>query len=86
VRHHGLGYTFLAEMSEQQKDASHSLFTGVEQLVDQIFFVTDIARQQIRHEHVGKRVFAVKCIHHRFFVYAQKSQSVIAAAAPMRRT
>jgi hypothetical protein len=32
-------------MSEQQKDASQSLLTGVEQLVDQILFVTDIARQ-----------------------------------------
>src|ERR1035438_2065065 len=58
---HSLGHTFLAKMSEQKKDSSQPLFAGVEQLVDQIFFIADIARQQIRHEQIGKRVFAVQC-------------------------
>src|SRR5437763_17032886 len=39
---HGFRLTIFAEMSEQKKDAGQSLFTGIKQLVDQVFFVTDI--------------------------------------------
>jgi hypothetical protein len=59
-------------MSQQKQNAGESLFAGVEQLVHQILFVADIAGQQIRDEHVGKRVFAVKSIQHRFLFYPQK--------------
>src|SRR5260370_24067874 len=68
---HRLGHTFLAEMSEQKKDSSQPLLAGVKQLVDQILFVADIPRQQIRHEQIGKRVLAVQRIHHRFLVDPQ---------------
>src|SRR4029077_14649060 len=49
-----LGHTFLAEMSQQQENAGQPLFTGIKQLVNQIFLIADIPRQQIRDEQVGK--------------------------------
>src|SRR5271157_849642 len=60
-------------MSEHKKHAGQSLFTGIKQLVDQILFVTDIAREQIRYEQVGKLVFPMKRIHHGFLVDSQHS-------------
>src|SRR5208282_234877 len=41
-----------------------SFLTGIEKLVNQIFFVSDVPCQQICHEHIGKRVFPVKHFHH----------------------
>ena len=58
-------------MSKQQKYPGQSLFAGVKQLINQIFFVADVARQQICHEQVGKLVFPVKRFHHRFLVNSQ---------------
>jgi hypothetical protein len=37
------GFTFLAEMSQQQKHSSQTLLAGVEQLINQIGFVADVA-------------------------------------------
>ena len=51
-------------MIEQQKDSGQPLFARIEKLIDQIFFVTDVPRQQIGHELVGKFVFPMKCFHH----------------------
>jgi len=44
-RDHGFGLTHFAKVSEQEKDTGQPLFAGVEELVDQVRFVTDIARQ-----------------------------------------
>src|SRR5438132_13892401 len=52
-------------MSEHKKHTGQSLFAGIEQLVDQVLFITDIAGQQIRHEHIGKSMFPMKGGHHR---------------------
>jgi hypothetical protein len=54
---HSLGFAFFAKMSEQQKDSGQSLFAGIEKLINQVLFVTDVPGQQIGHEHVGKFVF-----------------------------
>ena len=68
----GIGNRLLAEMCQQQQNPSESFFTGVEELVDEILFVADVASQQIRHKHVGKRVFAVKRTHHHLLVDPQQ--------------
>jgi hypothetical protein len=47
---HRLRNTVFAKMSEHKKHSGQSLFTGIKKLVDQILFVTDIAREQIRYE------------------------------------
>ena len=54
----------LAEMSQQEKNAGKSFLTGIEKLVNQILFVSDVPCQQICHEHIGKRMFPVKHFHH----------------------
>src|SRR5438445_4047334 len=61
---HGLRNSFLSKMSQHKKDAGQTLFTGIKQLVDQILFITDIARKHIRDEHIGKCVFPMKRFHH----------------------
>ena len=38
--------------------------TRIEELVNQILFISDVPCQQICHEHIGKRVFPVKHFHH----------------------
>ena len=40
---HRFAAAFLAKMSEQQKDPGQTLFAGVEKLVDEIRFVSDVA-------------------------------------------
>jgi hypothetical protein len=47
-------------MSEQQKDPGQPLFARIEKLINQVFFVTDVPRQQIGHEHVGTFVFPMQ--------------------------
>jgi hypothetical protein len=59
-----LGLSILAEARQQEQKASQSFLTGIEKLVNQVLFVSDVPRQQIRHEHIGKRVFPVKHFHH----------------------
>ena len=61
---YSLGHAFLAEMSQQQQNPGQSFFTGIEKLVNQIFFVSDVPCQQICHEYIRKRVFPVQDLHH----------------------
>ena len=61
---YSLGSAFLAEMSQQQKNTSKALLTGIEKLVNQILFIPNVPCQQICHEHVGKGMFPVKHFHH----------------------
>jgi hypothetical protein len=58
-------------MGEQQKDSGQPLFARIKELINQIFFVTDVPRQQIGHEQVGKFVFAMKRFHHSSLVDSQ---------------
>jgi hypothetical protein len=60
--------TFLAEMSQQQQYPGQSFLTGVEKLVNQVLFISDVPCQQICHEQVGKLVLPVKHVHHRLLV------------------
>src|SRR5579864_148755 len=64
---------FLAKMSKQQEDAGQSFFARIEKLIHQIFFVTDVPRQQIHHEQVGKLVLLMKRFHHGFPIDSQNS-------------
>ena len=47
---YGLGRAFFAEVSEQKEDARKSFFTGIEELIDEILFITNISSQQISHK------------------------------------
>ena len=40
-----LGHAFLAEVSKQQQNPRESLFAGIEKLVDQVLFVSDVPPQ-----------------------------------------
>ena len=60
-------------MSEHEKDTSKPFLAGIKQLVNQILFVSDVPRQQICDEHIGKGVFPVKRVHHCLFLNPQNS-------------
>src|SRR5258707_15053222 len=45
------GFALLAKMGQQQKDPSQALLAGVEKLVDEVRFVSDIAGQQMTDKH-----------------------------------
>jgi len=55
-----LGLSILAEASQQEQKASQSFLAGIEKLVNQVLFISDVPRKQIRHEHILKRVFPAK--------------------------
>src|SRR5450432_1892468 len=57
---------FLSEMREQKQEARESLLARIKQLVDQIFFNPAVARQEIRHEQLGKFRLAMQEADHRF--------------------
>jgi hypothetical protein len=58
---HNLRRSFLAKMSQDKQDTRQSLLAGIKQLVDQVLFIfiTDIAGQQIRHEHVAQSALSL---------------------------
>src|SRR5438094_7535329 len=51
-------------MSQRYQYPGQSFLAGIEKLVNQILFISDVPCQQICHEHIGKRVFPVKHFHH----------------------
>src|ERR1022692_2846868 len=55
-------------MSQQQQYPGQSFLAGIEKLVDQILFVSDVPGQQIGHEYIGKRLFPVEHLHHGLLV------------------
>src|SRR5207245_6281034 len=61
-----------SKISRTKRHTCQSRVTGIEQLVDQVLFITDIAGQQIRHEHIGKSMFPMKRGHHRLLLDPQK--------------
>src|ERR1700677_2171654 len=69
---YSLGHAILAEVGKQEQNPSKPLFAGIEKLVNQILFVSNVPRQQISYEHVGQSMFTVESLHHRFLVDAQK--------------
>ena len=56
---------------QQQQVAGEALPARVEQLVDQVFFDLDVARQHVRDEPVGQRAFVVQEAHHPLLVHEQ---------------
>ena len=49
--------TILAEISEEQKKSRKPLLAGIEELINQIRFHTNVTREQIRHEEFGEGKF-----------------------------
>jgi hypothetical protein len=63
-------FTFPTEASQPEENTSQPFLTGFEMLVNQILFVSDIPRQQIGHEHVGKCMLPVNHVQHAFLIDA----------------
>ena len=59
-----LGFTFLAEMSKQQKNPGQTLLARVEKLVDEIRFISDVPRKQMLDEQFRDIVLFVKYARH----------------------
>ena len=68
---YSLGYSFLAEVGEQQQEPSQPLLAEIEELIDQVL-LSDVPCQQMRYEQIGECVFPVKRTHHRLLVNAQQ--------------
>src|ERR1019366_9261051 len=69
---HSLGHTFLAEASQQQQNPSWPFFARIKELVNQVFFITNVPCQQISYKQIGEHMFPVKRKHHCLLVNAQK--------------
>jgi hypothetical protein len=52
---------------EEQQSAREAFFAGIEELVDQIFFDADVARQHVGDEAVGELVLFVEHANHFIF-------------------
>jgi hypothetical protein len=55
LRDDRLRRSLLAEIHQQEKQPCQALLTGIEQLVNQIRFNSDVASQQMRDKHLRKR-------------------------------
>jgi hypothetical protein len=51
-------------MSQQEQNPSQSFLAGIKKLVNQILLVSNVPRQQIRYEHIGKCTLSVNHCHH----------------------
>ena len=60
----GLGPAFLAILREQQQRASEAPFAGIEKLIHEIGFKSNIARQDVGDKSFRKSVFVAKHAHH----------------------
>src|SRR5664279_3210205 len=69
IHQNRLRAAFLSEMREQKEKARESLLARIKQLVDQVFFNSAVACQEIRHEQLRKCWFLVKDGNHRFLRY-----------------
>jgi hypothetical protein len=61
---YSFGSTILAKMSQQQENSSQTLLAGVEKVVDDIPFESDIARKQMCDEQFRDIVLFVQRAHH----------------------
>jgi hypothetical protein len=46
------GLSVFAELSKEEENPGKSFLTGIEKLVNQILFVSDVPGQQICYEHI----------------------------------
>ena len=58
---------------QEQQDSSQSLFAGIEKLVNEVRFVSDISGQQMHHELVRKHVLPMKYVPHRLVANLHES-------------
>src|SRR6266566_1414052 len=68
LRNNRLGLTFLAILREDEKKSSQALLAGIEELIDQIRLNSDVARQKMRHEPLGKFWLVVEKANHGCFL------------------
>ncbi len=68
----GLGFIFLAEMRKQQKNPSQTLFAGVEKVVHEVRFVSDVAQKQMIDKQFRNIVMFVKDLLHQRLFYPVK--------------
>src|SRR5476649_203644 len=69
IHQNRLRAAFLSEMRKQKEKARESLLARIKLLVDQVFFNSAVACQEIRHEQLGKLWFLMKERNHRFLRY-----------------
>jgi hypothetical protein len=63
---YSFGPALLAKMGQQQENPSQALLAGVEKLVDEIRFVSDVAGKQMRDKHFRESLLFVEhSCHHR---------------------
>ena len=70
-RQHPLGRVFLAVAREQQQRAGEPLLARVEELIDEVLFDADVAREHVRDESVGELGMLVQHPKHVALVDAQ---------------
>jgi hypothetical protein len=63
-----------SEAREQEQSARQSFLAGVEELVYQVLFDSDVSRQHVSDEAVGKLVFPVKHSNHFAFLNDEHSR------------
>src|SRR5271156_4539725 len=80
-----LGSTFLAKIRQQKKRSCQSLFGRIEQLIDQVLFNSNSARQEVRDEHLRKGWLVMEDADQADFSSRMISHSVIALAVAKRR-
>jgi len=59
------GHSLFSELRHQQKDPGKPLFTGVEQLIDQIILISDVSSQQVLQKYGRQLWLQPHCLHHR---------------------
>ena len=75
LRQHLLGYfwkhlcrpVLSAIARQQQQSTRQPLLAGVEKLIDQVLFDSDVPPKHVRNETVGKRMFLVEHANHLIF-------------------
>src|SRR6266404_4544624 len=72
LRYDWLGLAFFTVAREQEKNASETPLARVKKLVYQVCFISDVARQDIVDENLGKVFPLMKYIHHSGLFNSQK--------------
>src|SRR5438105_6533363 len=63
-------------MGEEEKQTREPLFAGIKQLVHEVFFDANIAREQISDEHLRKFWFFVEQTHHHHLLQTHNGRSL----------
>ena len=65
------GWSWFSKVCQQDQHARQPLLAGVEQLVDEVLFDLDVARQQIRDEELGELLLSMERADHVALVHPQ---------------